>query len=84
MMSRTANLSALSIFARKELRMFCVGVVCRLIERQPKRVFATPASAITNCSSIEESFMNKEVAQEQHNNIGEHDEQTTQQHWQTR
>ena len=76
MMSRTASFSAVSIFTRKELCMFCEGVVCRLIEKQPKSVSATPASDITNCSSIEGSFMNKEVAQEQHNNIGENDKQT--------
>ena len=40
------------------------------------RVSAAPALATTNCSSIEGFFTNKEVAQEQHNNIGEHNEQT--------
>ena len=56
--------------------MFLMDDACKLIDRQPKRVFATPALASTNCSPIEGSFTNKEVTLEQHDNIGEQNEQT--------
>ena len=75
-MSRTASLSERNIVTIEDLCMFLMDDACKLIDRQPKRVFATPALASTNCSPIEGSFTNKEVTLEQHDNIGEQNEQT--------